>query len=141
MQDQSEATPFLRSLVEHLREQVTKKDDVEALRWIGFIRLALRSPQIKGGMSGWVEQNNDKMIESLEAKFGLASGTIQGVTRPAPRKVRWYKFNAQFGEAEPWYYKGVLTIASTTDTYIGFEARMNLLFIHHSVTMDEVQKV
>lgn len=138
MREYPEAQPKLHALIEDLRE----RHQEDAQTWLHRIRSAFTTPQVRGGMSDWGSEHDSMFIESMWASFDT-DDALTKLGEYGPSRMVWNPFGLQFfttaTEGAQRRFRGVVTLATTEDTYVGYDKDFLMILVYHQV--DEPQKV
>ena len=124
----------IRTLLQQLQNQTSRE---EAERWVELIRTAFVTPQSGGGMRDWCQMHTGQNIEALQANYD-PEGNLRSVKVEARRKmqsnpigVRFYSDEDQ--ESGDVRYYGIVTLATTEDTYVGYHDGFLKIVVYHPV--------
>jgi hypothetical protein len=137
MRHLSDADPKVDALLDHLH---VRAEDKDSQRWYALIKAAFNvRPQRPGGMSGWVSDNDSTDVETLEAIFNSEHRMLKvwedGVRHAVwnPDGVRFFTGSREFVENR---FKGIYTLASSDQTYVGYSLDWKHILVYHVVDED-----
>ena len=128
-----EAQPRVANLLAHL-----ERNDVNgpAMQWLDLIRGAYaQRPQHPGGIQGWAQDHDTEDVDTLQVEFAK-DHTLSQVWFPGVRNVAAHGTGITFYQGDRHSerrYRGVYTLASSDDTYIGYARDFGQIIVYHQV--------
>lgn len=128
-----EAKPKVAKLLDHL-----EKNDLNgpAMQWLDLIRAAYaHRPQHPGGMSGWASANDSRDVDTLQVEFDKENALTQ-VWFPGVRNMVWNGTGVTFWHGDNHSerrFGAVYTLASSSDTYVGYARDFGQIIVYHTV--------
>lgn len=141
VREHPEATPSVNSLIKYLRE---KEGAPEADRWLSLVRSCFRAgrTEIRGGMSGWFKVHDQAKVEALQATFDT-NGVLVDLQLLGERTAAWNPMGVRFFvNMDEWSnrrFRGVMLVALSEDTFVGYDRDFLQVLAYHSV--GEARKV
>lgn len=93
-----------------------------AYLWANRLRTALSAPR-QGSIRAWLEAHDGTPIETLQLTvrlYGAEPSAVEDIWIPGARTVSVRSTYAWLGDYSRRYYRGVVTLASDDDIWLGF---------------------